>query len=208
MPPDDKRAEMTRDERSRDDAGDEIAASSVGVPGSARLDAFLNDLRALAAGAPPAPSAELEAMLDGVAPLAMPAPRARRHRKTIAGAVIMGSIGAGLSGAAAAQDRPASPVRDVRAHVVPDSAPAQGDPVGVGAPRLPEPLRPRLDPGRPAVAPTTPPPTHASDPAPSGEDRERSSDDAVPSQDAERDETPEPELAHETEHDGPPRGSD
>jgi hypothetical protein len=197
---------MTRDGGSRDDAGEEIAASSIGEPASVRLDAFLNELRSLAGGAPPVPSPELEAMLDGAADPVIPQRRRRRHGKTIAGAVIMGSIGAGLSGAAAAQERPPGPAHHAHARVVPEAAPAQDDPLGgpsrKPARSVPEPPRhqpapgravPRIMPAQP-ITPTkpshptkpqqsTPQPTHASGPEPS-EDREPGSGDAEHGQDS------------------------
>jgi hypothetical protein len=220
MPADDRKAEMTRDGGNCDDAGEGIAASSIGEPDSGRLDVFLNDLRSLAAGAPPAPTEELEALLDGGAQPAVPARRPRRrHRKTIAGAVIMGSIGAGLSGAAAAQERPPGPAPHLHARFVPESAPAQDDPLGgparTRAPSRPEPQLPTLDPA-PAVPrvtqtnPTTPAkprrtnpqPTHTSSRAPS-EDREPGSSDAGHGQPSEH-ETPEHEHGVEPGEPTPP----
>ncbi|MDQ2751374.1 MAG: hypothetical protein M3Y44_17875 [Actinomycetota bacterium] len=200
---------MRRDERSREKAGDRIAASSIGVPDSDRLEAFLDDLRSLAGGAPPAPSAELEAILGGgVSPVGR-ALRPRRHRNTIAGALIMGSIGAGLSGAAAAEDRPASPAPHVQVHVVPGSAPDQRHPVGGRVPSLPEPRRPRLDPVRAArqVAPTPAAPTGTNQPAPSGDGHNRSTREPQDRRDSAPGETPEhhpettPRADHGTEHD-------
>jgi hypothetical protein len=216
MPADDRKAEMTRDGGYRDDAGEEIAASSIGEPASGRLDAFLNELRSLAAGAPPAPSNELEAMLEGGAEPQAPTRRPRRHRKTIAGAVIMGSIGAGLSGAAAAEERPPGPAPHVHAHLVPEAAPAHDDPLGGPArtrvPSLPEPQPSKLEPAPavPRVAPTPPakpqrtnsPPADASSPVPS-EDRERDSHDAEHGQPSEP-ETPEHEHGTESDEPTPP----
>jgi hypothetical protein len=197
---------MTGDERSRDGAGDWIAASSVGALDSGRLDTLLNDLRSLAAGPPPVPSAELDAMLDGAVPPVIPAHRRRRHGRTIAGALIMGSIGAGLSGAAAAAERPATPVHHVHSHVVPDTAPTRGEPVAepARAPQSRESPRPKLVPARPVPHVATPTPT----PPPSRTDEPGTGD-----RDTEHDGTPHPgdgsEHEHEHEHDeGTPGGSD
>lgn len=225
MPADDRQAEMTRDGDNGDDAGDKIAASTIGQPESGRLDAFLHDLRSLAAGTPPVPSAELDAMLDGGADPVKPQRRPHRHRRTIAGAVIMGSLGAGLSGAAAAKDAPPEPARHVHAHFVPESAPEQAGPLGgpthTRALRLPEPQPkpPKVDaaaPAMPQIIPT--PPTTPSTPstpnrttpqsrvpAPS-EDREPGSSDAEHDQDSEH-ENQEHDRGTEP-HEQTPSGSD
>lgn len=202
----DTTAVTTRDELSRDDAGDRVTASSIGGPRSSRLDTLLNDLRSLAAGPSPAPSAELHAMLDGAAPPVIPAaPRPRRHGKTIAGALIMGSIGAGLSGAAAARERPAGPVHRIHSHVVPETTPTQGEPVGAPAqaPQLPEPRRPRLIPARPVphVATPTSAPTLAPRPTPRPTPS-RTGDPDTNDQVTEHDHTPGPGdgTDHEREH--------
>jgi hypothetical protein len=148
---------------------------------SASLENLLVELRALAYGPVPAPSAQLEAFLAGDAGAA-PAPRRFRwRRKAIAGAIVLGSTGAGLSGVAAAADN-----RAPRAAPVVASSVAPAPAVRAPAPRqgpssVPTAVRPR--PARSstavgAVPHSAPKPVHVNRPAvPTGAARIRSATD-------------------------------
>jgi type IV secretory pathway VirB10-like protein len=137
--------------------------------GSPALASLLEELRALARGPAPAPSGQLEAIFAGDLGPAVPQRRIRRHRKSIAGAVVVGSIGAGLSGvAAAAADnhalRAAPVVTSSVAPALTEHAPAPRP----GPSSLPATVKPRPTRTSPVVAaapPRVPKPAHPTRPA-------------------------------------------
>jgi hypothetical protein len=143
---------------------------------SAALENLLVELRALAYGPVPAPSAQLEAFLAGD-PGAAPAPRRFRwRRKAVAGAIVLGSTGAGLTGGAAAADNRVPRAAPV---VAPSVAPAPA--VRAPAPRqtssVPTAVRPRPARSSPtvgAVPHSAPTPVHVNRPVvPTGPTRGR-----------------------------------
>ncbi len=136
MSPDDSAIEEWEEQLRADDP--------LPTSGSASLENLLGELRALGCGPAPVPSVQLEALLAGAPGSAPTQPRTRRHRKAIAGVIVVGSVGAGLSGvaAAAADNRTPRAEPVVSSSVAP--APAVRAPAAAPGPSsLPKAVRPR-----------------------------------------------------------------